>query len=113
MTFNQKLMFAVALICLASLPSLVLTTKVQSTVSPSNSQPVILTPYIEANETSLAKSLSSISRLPSADVPDFVGYSGYLTVNESCNGNLFFFFLPNLVSGGQGVFCNHKLVANR
>lgn len=95
--FNLAL--GVALICLTNL-SLISTTKAGFDIL-SDETPLILTPYIDANQTELAKALSSVSRLPSTNGPDIIGYSGYLTVNETCNGNLYFFFTPNSVSDGE------------
>ena len=54
---------------------------------------LLLTPLINANEHQRARLLASV-QLPNA--PRFESYSGYLTVNEIFNSNLYFWFIPNV-----------------
>ena len=63
--------------------------------SPANSR-LILTPFIDSGNISEARNLSRVSGVPfNEDVPS---YSGYFTVNETYNSNLFFWFFPAEVS---------------
>ncbi|PSN48042.1 hypothetical protein C0J52_09102 [Blattella germanica] len=52
---------------------------------------LLLTPYISAGNISEARNLSKVVGQPFGHVPS---YSGFLTVNEECNSNLFFWFFP-------------------
>lgn len=58
--------------------------------------PLFLTPLIEAGNITLARDLSLVLALPnsSPDIPDRPSYSGFITVNETLNSNLFFWFFP-------------------
>ena len=57
---------------------------------------LILTPYIEAGNITEARSLAQVTGEPFSDhIPS---YSGFLTVNQSYNSNLFFWFFPAEVS---------------
>ena len=51
-----------------------------------------LTPLIENGQIDEAKNLSQVVNLVSNDYVKRESYSGYLTVNKSCNSNLFFWF---------------------
>ncbi|XP_077514994.1 putative serine carboxypeptidase CPVL [Amblyomma americanum] len=55
-------------------------------------EPLFLTPLIEAGDLDRARNLSRVGSL--GDVPDFPGYSGFLTVNKEYGNNLFFWFFP-------------------
>ncbi|XP_008059156.1 probable serine carboxypeptidase CPVL, partial [Carlito syrichta] len=54
-------------------------------------QPIFLTPYIKAGQITKGKELSLVSPLPGLSMKS---YAGYITVNESYNSNLFFWFFP-------------------
>lgn len=60
---------------------------VVATASPA----LILTPYIKKNETEKARNLSSVDKSQFLNV---VSYSGYITVDERYNSNLFFWYFP-------------------
>ncbi|XP_047455250.1 probable serine carboxypeptidase CPVL [Mugil cephalus] len=53
--------------------------------------PLFLTPYLEKGAIDEARKLSLVGTLPGANVKS---YAGYLTVNKTCNSNLFFWFFP-------------------
>ncbi len=55
-----------------------------------------LTPLIKANKINEARNLSSVTSLPNA--PKFESYSGFITVDEIYDSNLFFWFIPSQVS---------------
>lgn len=57
--------------------------------------PLILTPYIQSGQIEEALQLSLVTNL----TPNITSYSGFITVNEECNSNLFFWFFPT-----QNVF---------
>ncbi|XP_069504347.1 probable serine carboxypeptidase CPVL [Ambystoma mexicanum] len=54
-------------------------------------QPLFLTPYLESGRIQEAQELSLVGPLPGYNTKS---YSGYLTVNKTCNSNLFFWFFP-------------------
>ncbi|XP_072139294.1 probable serine carboxypeptidase CPVL isoform X1 [Mobula birostris] len=58
-------------------------------VDPGN--PLFLTPYLESGQIEKARELSLVGPLGG---PMVKSYSGYLTVNKTCNSNLFFWFFP-------------------
>lgn len=59
-------------------------------------QALFLTPLIKDGKLDEAKSKSKVGPLGADyEVP---GYSGYITVNPQYNSNLFFWFVPSLVS---------------
>ncbi|KAK7574416.1 hypothetical protein V9T40_011607 [Parthenolecanium corni] len=51
-------------------------------------EPLILTPYLKSNQTSTARELSDVKTF----FKGIVSNSGYFTVNETYNSNLFFWF---------------------
>ncbi|KAL1497428.1 hypothetical protein ABEB36_008403 [Hypothenemus hampei] len=55
-------------------------------------EPLILTPYIENNQTAEAKILAEV---PSDYFLDVESYSGYFTVDKGNGSNLFFWFFPS------------------
>ncbi|KAF5282412.1 hypothetical protein FQR65_LT14306 [Abscondita terminalis] len=57
-----------------------------------SSPPLILTPYIESGNIEEARKLSEVKYEETEDVKS---YSGYFTVNEEFNSNLFFWFFPS------------------
>ncbi|KAM5271790.1 putative serine carboxypeptidase CPVL [Ctenodactylus gundi] len=54
-------------------------------------QPLFLTPYIEAGKIEEGKKMSWVRPFPGVSVES---YAGYITVNQTCNSNLFFWFFP-------------------
>lgn len=67
-------------------------------------EPLFLTPYIRRGEISLARQCSLVSDLP--DAPPVKSYSGLITVNETYNSNIFFWFVPATVSLLYVILCN-------
>ncbi|CAF4025957.1 unnamed protein product [Adineta steineri] len=53
-------------------------------------EPLFLTPYLEQGKIEEARKLSSV------ELPPYTrqSFSGYLTVNKTCNSNMFFWFFP-------------------
>lgn len=64
-----------------------------------NGERLILTPFILSGKTEMAKQLARVRGLPGArnDV-EVESYSGYFTVNTAFNSNIFFWFVPAIVS---------------
>ncbi|KAJ6635073.1 putative serine carboxypeptidase CPVL [Pseudolycoriella hygida] len=62
----------------------------------SQTDPLFLTPLIKSGNITEARSLSLVLELPnsSVDIPSRPSYSGFITVNETYNSNLFFWFFP-------------------
>lgn len=60
------------------------------------SDPLFLTPFIASGNITVARNLSYVLTLPnsSLDIPSRPSYSGFITVNETYNSNLFFWFFP-------------------
>ena len=58
-------------------------------------QPLFLTPLIKSGNLKKARSKARVKNLPNA--PEVESYSGYLTVNEEFNSNMFFWFFPSKV----------------
>ena len=57
-----------------------------------------LTPYIEAGDIENARELARVvDPLPGVDTDAPESYSGYLTVNDATNSNMFFWFFPAAV----------------
>lgn len=56
-------------------------------------EPLILTPLIQAGKIEKARKLSRVTNFTSIE-----SYSGYFTVNETYNSNMFFWFFPAAVS---------------
>ena len=56
--------------------------------------PLLLSPYIESNRLNEAKDLSSVRFHEFLNIKS---YSGFLTVNEKYDSNLFFWFFPSMV----------------
>lgn len=57
-------------------------------------KPLILTPLIKAGKLDEAKQLAQVKELPNA--PQVDSFSGFLTVNEQYESNLFFWFFRNV-----------------
>lgn len=57
-------------------------------------KPLFLTPFLQNDEVEMAKNYSRVRGLPGAETLE--SYSGYLTVNEEFNSNLFFWFFPSV-----------------
>ncbi|OQR75808.1 venom serine carboxypeptidase-like [Tropilaelaps mercedesae] len=69
------------------------------------SEPLLLTPYIRANQAGTARRLALIKDLPGASpvLNDLIrSYSGYVTVNEACQSNIFFWFFPKPIEQAKG-----------
>lgn len=66
------------------------------TTSLSTRAPLFLTPLIEAGNITMARNLSLVLTLPNSlpDIPNRPSYSGFITVNETLDSNLFFWFFP-------------------
>lgn len=62
----------------------------KSTVDPGTA--LFLTPLIEQGSLDLARNLSFVEI---DEIYRFPSFSGFLTVNQSCNSNLFFWFFPS------------------
>ena len=60
------------------------------------SGPLLLSQYIKQNRLSDAKALSEVNGL--LNVKNIKSYSGFITVDEKYNSNLFFWFFPSMVS---------------
>lgn len=62
----------------------------------SQGDPLFLTPYITSGNIVEARNLSLVLTLPnsSLDIPSRPSYSGFITVNETYDSNLFFWFFP-------------------
>lgn len=56
--------------------------------------PLRLTPLIQSGDIEEARRLSLVTGL----TPDVPSYSGFLTVNEECDSNMFFWFFPSQTS---------------
>ncbi|XP_074603288.1 putative serine carboxypeptidase CPVL [Brevipalpus obovatus] len=59
----------------------------------SDDSKVFLTPYIKSGKIFQARAAGQVKNLPNA--PDITSYAGYLTVNQTTNANLFFWFFPS------------------
>ena len=57
---------------------------------------LVLTPYIEAGDIMEARELSAVQGEPFPE--DIPSYSGFLTVNQTYNSTLYFWFFPAEVS---------------
>lgn len=64
--------------------------------SKDNGDPLFLTPLIKSGKFEEARSKAKVIGLPNA--PEVESYSGYLTVNETINSNMFFWFFPSKVN---------------
>lgn len=54
-------------------------------------EPLFLTPFLEKGQIELARNLSAVKLQPAYPYPS---YSGFLTINKTCNSSLFFWFFP-------------------
>jgi vitellogenic carboxypeptidase-like protein len=54
--------------------------------------PLFITPLLK-NKKNVAE-IQKMAAINHPDLKDFPGYSGFMTVNESTNANLFFWFFP-------------------
>jgi len=59
-------------------------------------EPLILTPFLKAGNVNEARDLSFVQ-----NITDVVSYSGYFTVNEKYNSNMFFWFFPAAFNPGK------------
>lgn len=64
-------------------------------------EPLILTPLIKSNEIEKARNLSTVA--PFLNYSGIVSHSGYFTVNETYNSNLFFWFFRKNGSDWQNA----------
>lgn len=55
-----------------------------------------LTDLIKNGEVFTAREAAKVSNLPNA--PDIESFAGYLTINDTTDSNLFFWFFPSQVS---------------
>lgn len=53
--------------------------------------PLLLTPYIESNDTETARNLALVTGL----TPNITSYSGFFTIDKDCDSNIFFWFFPS------------------
>ena len=60
---------------------------------------LILTKYIKSKQIDVARNLSAVRSLPNA--PKFESYSGFITVDEKYDSNLFFWFIPSQVNSNN------------
>ncbi|KAH6930251.1 hypothetical protein HPB50_012263 [Hyalomma asiaticum] len=64
------------------------------TIEGVDGDPLYLTPLINSGQLNEARSRSQTGRIGGDELEYILGYSGYLTVNEEFNSNLFFWFVP-------------------
>ena len=57
--------------------------------------PLFLSQLIKLDKINEAQKAAQVKNLPNA--PQLLSYAGYLTVNETTNSNLFFWFFPSKV----------------
>lgn len=57
----------------------------------SDYSPLLLTPYIENNDTETARILALVTGL----TPNITSYSGFFTIDKKCDSNIFFWFFPS------------------
>lgn len=60
-------------------------------------EPLLLSPLIGAGKIKEAQKLAFVENLE----PKHFSYSGFLTVNETCNSNMFFWFFPSQNNAGS------------
>ncbi|XP_028968792.1 venom serine carboxypeptidase-like [Galendromus occidentalis] len=59
--------------------------------------PLLLSPYIKTNQTETARRLALIKVESTKKFLEMIrSYSGFITVNEKCQSNMFFWFFPRL-----------------
>lgn len=61
------------------------------------SPPLHLTPYIREGKLAEGRKLAEVRSLPGNEKIQLKSYSGYLTVNDEHDSNMFFWFFPALV----------------
>jgi vitellogenic carboxypeptidase-like protein len=54
--------------------------------------PLLITPFLKAGKD--VKEIQKMAAIDLPDLKDFPGYSGFITVNESTNANMFFWYFP-------------------
>lgn len=54
--------------------------------------PLIITPFLKSGKD--VKEIQKMAAIDLTDLKDFPGYSGFITVNESTNANMFFWYFP-------------------
>lgn len=55
-------------------------------------EPLIITPFLKSGKD--VKEIQKMAAIDLPDLKDFPGYSGFMTVNESTNANMFFWYFP-------------------
>jgi vitellogenic carboxypeptidase-like protein len=54
--------------------------------------PLLITPLLKSGKD--VKEIQKMAAIDLADLKDFPGYSGFITVNETTNANMFFWYFP-------------------
>lgn len=54
--------------------------------------PLFITPFLKNGKN--VEDIQKMAAIDHQDLKDFPGYSGFITVNESTNANMFFWFFP-------------------
>jgi len=81
--------------------SLLLQCVLVSTVKVTKSNNLLLTPFIESGRLREAWKLAQVHNTGNSSsqlLSEYLSYSGFITVDSSCQSNLFFWFFPVAVS---------------